>query len=785
VSTAAMQNQKVTFVPISTASTPSFVGYVVPKVVANTALGIPATVDVLQLLPPNAPSPTSLVIHNTSPYTVSVYSTTSPSSPAITTMEANVGTYTASLSLYTQFSFGTSTSTTNFATLKLIGSTNVVPSLTVTYDTSSTQLFGVTIDTNGATGVFTATIYYLGPNGSPSLNYFNAVNGTNQAVVLGVLASTTATLQNLNVIDSSAGVANTITLPPASTTPVCVTSGNGVQLTVAIQSIAGGTPTPIPVMPSGNTATASTATGIGIDSNGGGVSTAIPAASVNWWGASPPVNTNTVNNASGTALRPTVNQATSQFTLLITSTPLLTVAATGAALTTSLTFNSRKLPSSNPFIGSSTPILNYPPQLLVPLDNTFVPGGGPSSAPAGVSSATAGAQVLPTVNTQGMPLPMALLNIDGGIVIKVPTTGVAAGDTGLASRWVPGSTQGAMTFFVPAYVQTSTKTPASFLPPDTSRSVDNVYTAQTGDVFMLLLFNSTSSVQPLPFQVAATTGFRVDVVVPLSVDFAVFSGTAAQFLGNVCGGNGFTRCRDIAGRPQTRCLGTFDTTVGGLCSAILFDTEGEGNSDYLGAYTNMTQTYCGQPGKPMGVGFSTDACACIATKEDNAGNTTINSPTTWTFPGEQGSTSFPDYVASFEKRTGTQFPQLMMNNAACWWPPCTGATPALLPLDVKTNCTQNVTNCFAAVNQITTDKTSTVSVDIIQACPSANTNDPGGGGNDDGGSADSANPVSGTKKSSKAVYISVGVVGAVVVAAIIAGFVVAIRRQNKRAAGST
>jgi hypothetical protein len=35
------------------------------------------------------------------------------------------------------------------------------------------------------------------------------------------------------------------------------------------------------------------------------------------------------------------------------------------------------------------------------------------------------------------------------------------------------------------------------------------------------------------------------------------------------------------------------------------------------------------------------------------------------------------------------------------------------------------------------------------------------------------------------VYISVGVVGAVVVAAIIAGFVVAIRRQNKRAAGAT
>ncbi len=777
-----LSGQQVTFQPVtSTATAPSFVGYIVPFVAANTALGIPFTADVLQLLPAGA-TPSRLIIQNTSPYTVAISASTTTAPPA--NIPANGGTYTTA-TLTVGALYNLSTSTTAIATLNLTGSTNVAPSLTINYTKSQSpqpELFGVTIGANGATGVFTATVYYLGP-ATQIMNYFAAVNATNQTVVLSLASgsSTTATLQNLNVIDSALGVANTITLPPASTTPVCVTSGS-VQLAVVIGAIDGGNPTKIPAMPA-STTTASPATGIGIGI--GAVSTAIPAVSVNWWGTTL-INSNTVS-----ALRPTVNQATSQFALLITSTPLITVAATGQSF--SAPTNIPTAFTGTPIIGKSSQLPGFAPELLVPLDQTFLSGGGQDSVPPGVSSAANGPQVLPQQATVGaqQPQAMAILNVDGGLALKVPTTGSVSvvGDSGLASRWSPGSTQGAITFFVPAFVRSETA-PASYYSFIDSTQNNNLYAAAANTMFFVSTARTDSNYTPLPAWVFANTSFRVDVAVPLTVDPSVFPNSAPQFLANVCGGNGFTRCRDIAGRPQEMCVGFFDTTppssIGALCSAIVLDTAGQGSTNYLDTYNAITTNYCGDS---KAVGFGMDACACITTAKDpytGKPTDTLSSTTKWTFPGEQGSTSFPDYVASFEQKTGTQFPQLIINNAACWWPPCTGATPALLPLNVKTNCTQSVTNCFAAVNQITTDKTSTVSVDIIQACPSANTNDPGGGGNDpDGGSAGSADPVSDTKKSSKAVYISVGVVGAVVVAAIIAGFVVAIRRQNKRAAGAT
>jgi len=722
-------------------------GAMLPATASNTFL--PSSPAILQFVPAQStstPTPPTLLLQNSTPFALSVGTVTvPPGTQTNITSIANTAAVTAPQVPSPPAAaagapqpppisnaFVVSGFTPNAA---LVGAGVACPQTYLPFFNGSSRTnspvgFDVRMTANGATGVVTATVIW---------------QGMSTGVLYYVYNSTPYDMQ-LTATDNTNGVSRTgaFAVVLSDSDPSLVTGTYVLTLAVQAGSIlavsmadASGQGTTSSV--SAYQVTCKTSTGLSVQSpsilskTGSVGSSTWPLTSptsppisnlcTNWWlgtPASKPFYYDTYITTVGAVLLPTLRQAASQVSLLLTTSPLIVLQPSGTGLSTVGT-------GAKVIVPASLPVPMYPPELLVPVDHTYMAGGGAANAPAGLPPKRSGAQQLITV------APLPLLNIDGGFVLKiiagnngspvsVPSSPL---DGGVGNRWQSASDYGAITFFLPAFVQAATA-PASPL-SSTSTAANNVYIAQP--------YSPSSTPNPYQFdpQIGgsslslpvwvddSTTPWRVVLNVSFSVpEDAV--GSSAQYLQNVCGGNGFTDCRPVGNRAQSLCIGYFDNTVGPLCQSIVLDSaSGDDISETNDAFLYLSGKYCGStaPGRSM------DACACLAADSKNV----LNSPTRWSLPGASGSSiSFPEYVAKYNAQGFGSMPALMTSAsyAPCWWPPCTGATPALVPLaSTRGACTGTVTNCFGAINSVVVDKTSKVKKTIVEACSPP---DPGGGG---------------------------------------------------------
>ncbi len=717
-------------------------GVMLPSIASNTFL--PSTPAVLQFVPTQStPTPPTLLLQNSTPFALSVGTVTvPPGTQTNITSIANTAAVTAPQVPSPPAAaagapqpppisnaFVVSGFTPNAA---LVSAGVACPQTYLPFFNGSSRAtapvgFDVRMTANGATGVVTATVIW---------------QGMSTGVLYYVTNSTPYNMQ-LTATDTTNGVSRTgvFAVVLSDSDPSLVTGTYVLTLAIQAGSIlavsmadASGQGTTSSV--SAYQVTCNTSTGLSVQSspilnNTGSVgsstwpqtfpgSPAISNLCTNWWlgtPASKPYSFNTYTTTVEPVLLPTLRQAASQVSLLLTTTPLIVLQPSGTGLTTAGTV----------VVPSSLPVPGYSPELLVPVDHTYMPGGGAGNAPAGLPPKRSSAQQL------SVAAPLPLLNIDGGFVLKVITgsngspVSVHASplDGGVANRWQPASDYGAITFFMPAYVQAATAPATPFV--SNSTAANNVYVAQQYSpssnmpyAFEPQVLRETAY---LPVWVESATPWRVVLNVAFAVP-ATAVGSGAQYLQNVCGGNGFTDCRPVGNRPQASCIGYFDNTVGPLCQSIVLDgASGEGSSTTTyEAFELLANTYCKESGAP---GRSMDACACLAADSKKV----LNSPTRWSLPGASGSSvSFPEYVAKYNAQGFGSMPAFMTSAsyAPCWWPPCTGATPALVPLpSARGTCTGTVTNCFGAINSVVVDKTSKVKKTIVEACSPP---DPGGGG---------------------------------------------------------
>lgn len=737
-----------------------------PGTLPPTGTPVPFTPAILQFVPQQL-NPATLVLQNNTPYVLTV----SPPGGSVVSVPSGGQTNLAGLPLAsvqvaaTQVPLPpvppggsrsppaptTPTVVTGFTSTAALVTAGVACSLTFEpiWPTGGRvpegTAFDVRMTANGTTGVVTAEVFWQGSSGGV---LFNVSNSTPVPVTLTAaypVPSGPAAVGAFQVISSDTDpslVTGTYTLSlvlqPFTVLGICMTDawqpGPSYLQNYLITANANGAAAQAVTMPPLGTTFPQAAAATGAASSTSPWTTSgssISSFCGNWWPGTPAavpyqfvdyLMAASVFKIANPVL-PTLRQAMAQWSLLLTTTPLIVLQASGSVPL-----------SLQGSITPSVPVPGFPPELVVPVPNTYLPGGGAANAPA--SAPQPGSPPQPI--TTAAPLP--LLNVDGGFVVKIVsgTNGAPLPvftsplDGGVANRWQPDSDYGALTFFLPAFVQKATA-PAIPFSTDNNGAV-NVYTAQaagTSGATQVVFISLGAASIVLPVWVTVTTAWRV----VLNVSYAVPAdsvGNGEQYLQNVCGGNGFTDCRPISGRPQTSCLGYFDNTVGPLCQAIVLDSASGPDTDYVAAFNAININYCGGPGSP-GPGWSTDACACLAVN----GSGKLASPTRWALPGAgESSISFPDYVAKYNAQGFGTMPALMTNPvyAPCWWPPCTGATPALVPLASTRGgsaaCTGTVTNCFGAVNSVITDKTSKTTEVVNNACspPATPGGNAGGGG---------------------------------------------------------
>jgi hypothetical protein len=734
----------------ATSAPPYIYGVMLPPTGASTG-AVPPTPAILQILPALGATP-ALLLQNNTPFTLAVGGVSVPSGSQ-TNLTSSYSTA-AVQAVGVPYPPGGPASqppsgpasvpvTTAFAANTALASLNLASPLTYQPVIPNTQAtaagaFDVRVTANGTTGVVTAAVVWLGAptgvlfyvnNSTPGPMVLTATAGTKVGAFAVVLSETQPSLvTGAYALGLTVGAFSSLAVSMVDAfgqgggssvnaySVVCTTSG-GSQAPLALAAPALGSTFP---MAPGNTGAAS--------------STTLTTGNlyVNWWPGTPNAVPFSFASPSAVSPLPTLRQAAAQMTLLISTSPLIVVQPSGTGLTTL---------NNTVVVAPSQAVPGFSPQLVAPVTNTYFPGGGSSNVPSGFAQAGSGPQAI----TAAAPTP--LVNVDGGFVVKVVTgaNGVPVVvqsssplDAGVGNRWQAASDFGAVTFFLPAYLGQATA-PATPLSNDAVNATNvytaSVYTPVSGAQNYLFQVPIAGGVLfPLPVWVAFASAWRV----VLNVSFAVpasSAGNGAQYLQNVCGGNGFTDCRPISGRPQATCLGYFDNTVGPLCQSIVLDSASGSPTDpttnYVSAFTVLTENYCGGPGS-RGPGWSTDACACLAVN----GSGKLASPTRWALPGAgESSISFPDYVAKYNAQGFGSMPALMTNPlyAPCWWPPCTGATPALVPLASTRGgsaaCTGTVTNCFGAVNSVITDKTSKTTEIVNNACSPTT---PGGNANNSG-----------------------------------------------------
>jgi hypothetical protein len=696
VSTAEVAPRTGTVLPIQAVSAAPPAGtYPTPVVVFTAASAVSTTTG--QFIPVNGvtvPHPTLTVYDSTSPpatataVAVQVVNAT-PAVLAVTGPSAASGTPLAA--------FGTATVLPAWPagaqTLVLTGALGASgPSVTVSVPFSSavpspgavgaasvvctdrTQTFGVVVTLDPVAGLWTVTVTYLGIATGAVVSLVN--NTPAPVTFTGTAVGSSGTPSFQATPDNPLGPTPSVTVPAWTTSLALVDKpAGGVQVTGP-----GGlaTTSPLPAL---------TATGTG---------------NTSWWAApvAPATIPTFVANLWGTLVTvagqtgATLQGASSGFSILVTTTPLVTVSAT-----------------ENTINGVNTqPVKGYLPQLISPA--VAMGPGAPAVSPTTLPASTA---PLALQNVNGALVVKVVLSQDGGSSLPQPEALSVPPESGAdaAARWDASSVYGGLTFAVPCYTD-------AVHAPSLASFTFNAYAKPAppvpGNPTQSPLILPGPSALPAPMTIAAWCPGRSDVVVAYSSPVA---GNLLTYISNVCTAGGFTDCRPVGDLPQASCLGYFSALVGDLCAGACTgdNTIAGSTAGFINACDDLALAgYCKVGGNESnGVAASTPACACA---------NLATSPVRWSVPGlgsgsgsGDGTMTFAEFEAAYRRASGNRaLPKALTDNAPCWWPGCTGPTAALPNSFTKATCSKAVVNCFAKVNNVVVDPGAYVSEEINNAC---------------------------------------------------------------------
>ena len=253
----------------------------------------------------------------------------------------------------------------------------------------------------------------------------------------------------------------------------------------------------------------------------------------------------------------------------------------------------------------------------------------------------------------------------------------------------------------------------------------------------------------------------------LYVSWTTTQMTVTDFVDDVCFGTGFGSCSSVSGNPpRPECLGIYSTVVSGTCQTLC----GPGNTDAeaAAACAGASSAYCA-----LAENFNSPECACI--------NRATSTQTVYL--GGVGELTFSQFLAYLQAGSGARLPQSIIDSAPCWWPLCQqGQSLSPYPL---ADCSQNLQECYVAVNNVVSDPTSVVN--ITTACGAPGGGGGGGGGSGGGGGGGGQPPSPGPPAQAlptAAVYgIAFGSV-AVILAVVIALAVVLMNKPSAAAAAA-
>jgi hypothetical protein len=431
--------------------------------------------------------------------------------------------------------------------------------------------------------------------------------------------------------------------------------------------------------------------------------------------------------------------------LLLSSTMPVVVAATDP------------VPASTRPAGSPGPVLLYP----------AVDGAAPTALPI----LPAGVQ--PTIATSGATL---ALPGNGPVVARIVAASTTCPDD-IAGQWSPRDTR-------PSLVMVATAAATLFGPPATTTipGLAGMWVRPSGGSDIVFPLGGGTGTNPIPVESqSALTTLLVST-------FYMGSGTCiGDYLETVCLAEGFSPCQPVVQYQQDRCLGYFHQGLGQLCAAACqgnvgtCETPGSGGSAGT-AQANSIACGCETIANQCAlVKFQgTPACACINRDADPG----VVPPLA--FQVGAGSsvplTTLAQYKAAFTRAArGQAFPAQLQALEPCWWPPCAAQFPGLKDVNFKTVCGAPEVQCFAAVNDVVTDSTSIVNVDISQACGSGNAYTPGDGGSGSGSGSEGSGLEPDESKGGLSTPALAGIVVAVVV--VLVGAVVAVVLLAKKPAG--
>jgi hypothetical protein len=272
---------------------------------------------------------------------------------------------------------------------------------------------------------------------------------------------------------------------------------------------------------------------------------------------------------------------------------------------------------------------------------------------------------------------LLLFNFSGPLVLKTNAqNGLAITEASLAGQWSESDTSPAYYIAVPnsAYM---TKTNGTIVP-----SFVALGTATTAGVV-----------------------YAVSVLVPQVTSEDATS--LGAYIKTVCITDGFdvSTCRPVVGLQQTAgCVGYFHNTLGALCTAACVgnDVVCTNNSQSTACACQQLASLCttnpSNANLPM--------CACISRD---------TSPLRFQVGDLGSSVTLTEYTS---RLPNNRLPSSLQTQEPCWWPPCTGQFAALQDQKTKPRCEKNLVNCFAAVNNVVSSKSSQVSTDISEACAS-------------------------------------------------------------------
>ncbi len=393
-------------------------------------------------------------------------------------------------------------------------------------------------------------------------------------------------------------------------------------------------------------------------------------------------------------------------------------------------------------------------------------------------------------------------NLSGPLVFKQQAVPPGTSDTcpgDISGQWAPDDATAAKTTVVPNALMVGRPVQIVQQPGSTSWAPPTVPQGTVPLPAGIVKLTSTIST-------STTNGVSVSYVTTVQVQVAAYSTVKTclpSFVNDVCAAPLFQGCRPVVDYEQPQCLGYFQNMFAPLCSTACEGNTATcstaGDSSVACACTAVTDM-CSQNVEGM---QNTPACACVNRSgptpstvpflvgEPSGGSSGVGSSDdgslTWDGSGKDGppgGTTYQQYKAAYSAAAkNAPFPPALDTLSACWWPPCQSQYPGLKNPDDKKTCSAALVECFAAVNDIVTDPTSSVSVDVTQACSGAATDPNSLLGSSGSSSFPNYFPLQSKKKSNTMVYL-IGAVVAVVLIAVIVGLVVWGRKKVKPVASA-